>query len=144
MVVDQPITDPTSGSSFYVWRMTLTLTLTLAISLWLKLMQNIILLTFYILHSLHLNTHNMAFQYIDVQITLQCTVPQTQLQKQKIRLYWNMKCLMAAVHSNSQKQKQPRLAVDRDQFYWIWWQLDQAFNNVNGILSLIRLNSGQD
>ena len=37
-------------------------------------MQNIILLTFYILHSLHLNTHNMAFQYIDVQITLHWSV----------------------------------------------------------------------
>ena len=37
--MDQPITDPTSGSSFYVWSLTLTLTLTLSLTIveeWMK------------------------------------------------------------------------------------------------------------
>ena len=32
---------------------------------------------------LHLNTHYMAFQYIDVQITLHCTVPEKYLKIEK-------------------------------------------------------------
>ena len=38
--VDQPITDPTSGSSFYAWLLTLTLTLTLTLSLTITYQEN--------------------------------------------------------------------------------------------------------